>query len=75
MPRPGRKEFTAWLWDQLLAHDLRTMGLSTSLDFLDADVEDWAAERAVPTPEECRRLAEFFEVPAECVLRLAGYLP
>ena len=74
MPRPGRKKFTIWLGNQLLEHALTGASLAANLDFLDADVEDWTATRALPTPEECQRLAEFFEVPSQCVLQLAGYV-
>jgi hypothetical protein len=48
------------------------MSLSVALGFLDGDVESWVAGRAVPTSQECQRLAQLFEVPSRMVENLAG---
>lgn len=65
--------FRVWFAQRIIDNDLSVTALSHLLDVYDGVVEDWIAGRAVPSPAECIRLAELFEVPPATVLELAGW--
>ncbi|HVC34139.1 MAG TPA: hypothetical protein VNL16_11575 [Chloroflexota bacterium] len=65
--------FQTWLLDHMVELDFTPMSLAMGLELLDGDVESWAAGRAVPTPEQCERLAQLFEIPVGQVLAAAGW--
>ena len=63
----------AWLLDML-----REKGVSDRSASLDAKLDHAAISRFLkgtrPSPASCKKLADYFEVPAEMVLHLAGYV-
>lgn len=74
MPRPARyQRFQAWLLDRMVEFNYTPMSLAIGLEILDGDIESWAAGRAVPTPAQCERLAQLFELPVTQVLAAAGW--
>lgn len=57
----------------MVENDETPTSLAVKLEVLDADVEEWVAGRAVPTPDQCDRIAQLFEVPLARVLIAAGW--
>lgn len=70
---PHDRRFQTWLLERMVEADFTPTSLAIGLEILDGDVESWAAGRAVPTPEQCERLAQLFEVPVGIVLAVAGW--
>ncbi len=72
---PAPPSFQAWLLDRMVAYDFTPMRLAAGLGVLDGAVEDWIAGRSVPSPAECQRLAQLFEIPVRVVEAATGGRP
>jgi transcriptional regulator with XRE-family HTH domain len=71
--RTDRTTFADWLAERLAERrDVTTMELAAEVGVLDGDVENWLAGRATPNEDECRRIANFLDVPPDEVCRYAG---
>ena len=67
--------FRDWLTRQLDQHpDLNQVGLAIKLGLSQSSVSNWLRGIYVPQPENCRKLARFFNVPEKEVLIIAGHL-
>jgi transcriptional regulator with XRE-family HTH domain len=58
-----KESFADWFASKLAERrDLTTMHVAAQVGVLDGDVEDWLAGRSVPTPDQCKAIANLFDV-------------
>jgi len=67
-------DFSTWLTEKMRERDLNNTGLALKIGVSDVAVGFWLRRKTIPDLESCRKLAEFFNVPTETVLSLAGHL-
>ena len=71
--QPRYPRFQSWLLERMVEFDYTPTSLAMGLEMLDGDIESWAAGRTVPTPSQCERLAQLFEIPVTDILAAAGW--
>ena len=66
--------FAAWLNDQLNSKpQLNQVALAISLGLSQSSVSNWLRGVYAPQPENCRKIARFFDIPEDDVLIVAGH--
>ena len=64
-----------WLRNQLNANpSINQTGLGIAINVGQSTISKWLRDISVPDTENCRKLAQYFQVPQELVLRLAGHI-
>lgn len=67
--------FAEWLAEQLARRGSSRSKLAAGINSKPQTVSAWFNEGRIPSPDFCRRVAEYLHVPVEDVLRIAGHLP
>lgn len=67
-------EIRDWLRQQMDERNINALSLSYGLRTSHVTIGKWLEGTYVPNPKSCRKLAQFFGVPEEQVLTLAGHL-
>ena len=66
--------FADWLNDQLNSKpQLNQVALAINLGLSQSSVSNWIRGLYVPQPENCRKIARFFDIPEDDVLVVAGH--
>jgi len=67
-------DIATWLKTQMKIRNLNPQGISHGIDVSHVTVGKWVKGIYTPNPENCRKLAHFFNIPDEQVLIIAGHL-
>jgi transcriptional regulator with XRE-family HTH domain len=68
-------ELNEWLAQQFKYRpDINQTSLALSIGVSQSTVSKWLRGTATPDPDNCHKVAQFFGVPAEDVLAIAGHL-
>lgn len=66
--------FANWLTNQLRHRpELNQVALAINLGISQGSVSNWLRGLYVPHPENCRKVAHFFDIPEDDVLAIAGH--
>jgi transcriptional regulator with XRE-family HTH domain len=68
------KPFRKWLLEMMERKDLNQTSLAIHLGRSQPTVSAWVRGTTVPDEESCRKIADFFDVPLDVVLVLAGHM-
>jgi len=64
-----------WIAAQLNTNPgINQTGLALAIGVSQPTLSRWIRDTVTPDPEGCRKLAQYFQVPQELVLRLAGHI-
>jgi len=64
-----------WVTAQLDAHpEINQTGLALAIGVSQPTLSRWIRGTVIPDPEGCRKLAQYFAVPQQLILRLAGHI-
>jgi len=66
-------ELQTWLKNQMDKHDINALGLSYAIEVSHVTIGKWIKGIYTPNPANCRKLAQYFGVPEDQVLTLAGH--
>jgi transcriptional regulator with XRE-family HTH domain len=70
---PRRRQFGAFLQEQMKARDLSIMDLARRAGVVHPMVVRWVQGENLPNPESCRRIAQALDIPHSAVLEMAGH--
>ena len=67
-------DMVTWLTTQLEIKNMNAQGLSHAIGVSHVTVGKWLRGTYTPDPENCRKLAEYFQMPEQEVMIIAGHL-
>lgn len=67
--------FAEWLETRMRARGITKSQLAAFIGSKPSTVGAWFTDDRIPSPEMCQRLAGYFGIPLEDVMRSAGHLP